>query len=212
MLLLLPVWCSAQDTIRYPINAMKGIRVGVDVSKLLLPVIYRNERIGFEATADAHVRGNFFGVVEAGWLRLNMDDTAFHYSENGFYGKAGIDYNLLKSRRPYSNDIVYAGVRYGVSVFSQQADGITIPGYFWPDAADYSIPKNTMQAHWIELLFGVKAEVLKNLYAGMTFRFKYKLLTPKGDYSKPYQIPGYGNGSSGYALGINYYLSYNIRF
>ncbi|MDR1172773.1 MAG: DUF6048 family protein [Bacteroidales bacterium] len=212
VLLLLPVWCGAQDTVRYPVNEMKGIRIGVDISKLLLPVIYSGERMGFEATADMHIKGNLFGAAEAGWLYVNLDDTAYHYRENGLYGKIGADYNLLKSRRPNSNDIVYAGVRYGLSVFSQQAGQVTIPGHFWPDATGHSIPKNTMQAHWLELLFGVKAEVLKNLYAGLTFRVKFKIVSPKDNYSTPYQVPGFGNGNSGFSLGINYYVSYNIRF
>ena len=213
ILLLLPVWCSAQDTIRYPINEMEGIRIGVDFSKLLLPFIYDGERMGFEATADMHVKGNFFAVAEAGWLHVNLDrDTAYHYKSNGIYGKLGADYNLLKSRRPYSNDIVYAGARYGLSVFSHQAENVTIPGHFWPDATDQTIPKNTMHAHWLELLLGVKAEVLKNLYVGLTVRLKFKIVSPKDDYSIPYMIPGYGNGNAGSAIGLNYYLSYNIHF
>ena len=212
MALLLPVLCSAQDTIRYPINAMKGIRVGVDFSKLLLPVIYKGERMGFEAAADIHVKGNIFAAAEAGWLNVNLDKEEYYYRENGMYGKLGVDYNLLKSRRPNSNDIVYAGARYALSVFSQQADHVTVPGYFWPDDTDGSIHKNMMNAHWLELLLGVKAEVLNNLYAGMTFRFKFSIVSPKDDYSTPYLIPGFGNGNSGFALGINYYVSYNIHF
>ena len=211
--LLLPVWCSAQDTIRYPINEMKGIRIGIDISKFpLLPVIYKGERMGFEATADMFVKGNFFAVAEAGWLNVNLNREDFHYRQNGIYGKFGVDYNLLKSRRPYSNDIVYAGGRYGVSVFNHQADGITVPGHFWHDAPNCDIPKNTMHAHWLELLLGVKAEVLKNFYAGMTFRLKFMIVKPKDDYSTPYMIPGFGNGDSGFALGVNYYVSYNFHF
>jgi hypothetical protein len=212
VMLLLPMLCSAQDTIRYPINAMKGIRLGVDFSKLLLPVIYKSERMGFEATADVHIKGNMFAAAEAGWLNVNLDKEDFHYRENGMYGKLGVDYNLLKSRRPNSNDIVFAGARYALSVFSHQADHITIPGHFWPDATDGSIPKNTMHAHWLELLLGVKAEVLKNLYAGMTFRLKFRIVSPKDDYSVPYLIPGYGYGNSGFELGINYCVSYNFHF
>lgn len=211
-LLLLPLLCKGQDTIRYPINAMKGIRLGVDISKPFLPLIYHNERIGFEAAADRHVKGNFFAVAEAGWLRVNLDRDAYHYKSNGVYAKIGTDYNLLKSRRPFSNDLVYAGFRYGFSLFNEEADNITIPGYYWPDVPGQSIPRHTMTAHWIEMLLGVKAEVLKNFYVGLTFRFKFKIVSPGDDYSTPYVIPGYGNADSGYALGINYYLSYNIHF
>ena len=210
---LLPALCSGQDTTRYPINAMKGIRIGVDLSKLALPIMYKGDRMGFEVSADVFVKGNFFAVAEAGWLNINMDkDAAFHYYSNGIYTKLGVDYNLLKSRRPYSNDIFYAGFRYGFSVFSHKADNVTIPGYYWPDATGQVIPKNTMQAHWIEFILGVKAEVLKNFYLGLTFRGKFKIVSPKDKYSTPYQIPGYGKGSSGFAVGLNYYVSYNIPF
>ena len=212
MALLLPMLSNAQDTIRYPINAMKGIRVGVDFSKFFLPVIYKGERTGFEATADIHVKGNIFVTAEAGWLNVNLDKEDYHYWGNGMYGKLGVDYNLLKSRRPNSNDIVYFGVRYALSVFSHQAENVTVPGHFWPDATDGIIPKNTMNAHWLELLLGVKAEVLNNLYAGLTFRFKFRMVSPKDDYSIPYLIPGYGYGKPEFQMGINYYVSYNIHF
>ena len=211
-LLLLTVWCHAQDTVRYPVNEMKGIRIGIDLSKPLLPLMFNGERIGFEASADMHIKGNLFATAEAGWLYANLDRENFHYRESGFYGKLGVDNNLLKSRIPYSNDIVYVGARYGFSMFSHQVDRITIPGYFWGDAPNQIIPKNTLTAHWLELLLGVKAEVLKNFYVGMTFRFKFIIVAPKDEYSTPYLIPGYGYGNEGFALGLNYYISYNIHF
>lgn len=211
-LLLFSVCCNAQDTVRYPINAMKGVRLGVDVSKFLFPVIYNGERIGFEATADMHIKGNLFAVAEAGLLHVSLNGDNYQYRGNGVYAKLGVDNNLLKSRRPNSNDIVYFGGRYGFSMFSHHADQVTISGYFWPDATDQIIPKNTMNAHWVELLLGVKAEVLKNLYVGLNFRLKFMLISPKDDYSTPYLIPGYGEGNQGYALGINYCVSYNFHF
>lgn len=213
LFLLVPVFCKGQDTIRYPIHAMEGIRIGFDISKPLLPFMYDNERFGIEASADMHIKGNFFGIAEAGFLRIDLDrDTAYHYKSNGVYAKAGIDFNLTKSRIPYNNDSFYAGVRYGFSVFGHEADNVTIPGYYWPDAENQSIPQNTMSAHWVELLLGIRAEVLKNFYIGLTFRGKFKIVSPKGKNSTPYIIPGYGKGSSGFELGLNYYLYYNIHF
>ncbi|MDR3095092.1 MAG: DUF6048 family protein [Bacteroidales bacterium] len=210
-LLLLPLWCSAQDTTRYPINDMKGVRVGIDLSKLALPLIY-SDRTGFEASVDAHIKKNFFAVAEAGWLRVDLkNDTAYHYKANGFYGKLGIDYNLLKSRRPYSNDLLYAGFRYGMSGFWHKADGITIPKQYWPAVHEQHIDQTRLTAHWIEFVMGVKAEVLKNFYLGVSFRGKFLIVKPK-DSSKPYQIPGYGKGTSSFVIGMNYCVSYNIHF
>ena len=210
-LLLLPLWCNAQDTTRYPIIDMKGVRVGIDLSKLALPFIY-SERKAFEASVDAHIKKNFFAVAEVGWQKIDLkNDTAFHYRSNGFYGKLGIDYNLLKSRRPYSNDLLYVGFRYGMSAFSHQADDITIPEQYWPVVYDQRIASTTLTAHWIEFVMGVKAEVLKNFYLGVSFRGKFLLAKPK-DSSNPYQIPGYGKGTSSFVIGMNYYVSYNIHF
>jgi hypothetical protein len=197
---------------RYPINAMKGIRVGVDLSKLALPLLSRHERMGFEITVDKHVKGNFFATAEAGWLQTDLSRETYHYMSSGFYGKIGIDYNLLKSRRPGSNDILYGGLRYGMSVFSHKGEDITVPGYYWENATAQDIPQTVMSSGWIEFLLGIKAEVIKNFYIGMTFRGKFRIAKPKDNYSTPYFIPGYGSGSAGFALGLNYYLSYNIRF
>ncbi|MDR1865474.1 MAG: DUF6048 family protein [Bacteroidales bacterium] len=213
VLLLVPLWCQGQDTTRYPVNAMKGIRLGIDLSKLALPLIYHNERKGVEITVDRYVKGNFFAVVEAGWAGTDLHrDTAYHYRSNGFYGRLGIDYNLLKPRRPYSNDLLYAGFRYGISVFSHRADNVTVPGYYWPDAHAQSIPASTLHVHWIEFLLGVKAEVLKNFYIGATFSGRFRLVPPKDPYSTPYIVPGYGSGSVKFAVGLNYYIAYNIQF
>jgi hypothetical protein len=191
---------------------MKGVRIGIDNSKLIFPLIFKGERIGFEATADMHVKGDFFAVAEAGWLNVNLNRSNFHYRQNGFYGKIGVDYNLLKSRRPFSNDIVYAGARYGFSTFNQQANRVLIPGHFWEDATNQTIPKNHMNVHTLEMLLGVKAEVLKNLYISFTFRGKFLLNSPNGKHSTPYLIPGYGFGNSSFVVGINHYVSYNINF
>jgi len=213
VLLLLPVLCNAQDTIRYPVNPMKGIRVGVDFSKFLFPFIYDWERLGFEANADMHIKKNMFGVVEAGWLRVNLDRPEYLYKQYGVYGKFGIDYNLLKHKIPNCNDILYGGLRYGFSNFNQQAERVTIPAYYWqPDATGQTIPMTSMNAHWLEFLLGVKAEILNNFYIGMSFRLKFLVIKPKDEFSTPYQIPGYGNGNANSAIGLNYNLSYNIHF
>ncbi|GHT23805.1 hypothetical protein FACS189430_07660 [Bacteroidia bacterium] len=210
-LLLLPLCCSAQDTTRYPVNDMKGVRVGIDLSKLAMPLIYSDLK-GFEVSVDAHIKKNFFAVAEAGWLNVDLNnDTAYHYRSNGYYGKLGIDYNLLKSRRPYSNDLLYVGFRYGMSVFSHEADNITIPAQYWHAVSGQIIDPSSLNAQWIELMMGVKAEVLKNFYLGVSFRGKFLLAKPKST-SKPHQIPGYGKGASSFVLGMNYNVSYNIYF
>ena len=210
--LLLPLLCNAQDTVRYPINEMKGIRIGVDFSKFLLPIIYKGERTGFEGIADMHIKGNLFAAAEAGWLSVNLDRAEYHYRQNGIYGRLGIDYNMLKSKVPNSNDIVYVGMRYGFSRFNQQAENVTVPGYYWTGVQDQVIPKSSMNAQWIEFLLGVKAEVLKNFYVGINLRLKFTAVSPKNRFSTPYMIPGYGSGSANYAIGINYCMSYNIHF
>ena len=212
-LLLLSFCCRGQDTIRYPINAMKGVRIGVDVSKFALPLLYGNERVGFETVVDMHVKGNFFAVAEAGWLLVHLEnDTAYNYKSNGFYTRVGTDYNLLKSRRPFSNDLVYAGFRYGFSIFSYEADNITVPEYYWPGDGGHRIYRNTVSAQWVEFLFGIKAEVLRHLYVGLTFRAKFRVVAPGDGFTTPYLIPGYGEGAKGFVLGLNYYVSYNFSF
>ena len=207
-----PAMCNEQDTTRIYINPMKGIRIGVDFSKFLYPFIYNWERTGFEATADMHIKKNLFGAVEAGWLYINLNRTDYLYKQYGFYGKFGIDYNLLKQKVPGSNDILYGGVRYGFSTFNQQAEQITITSHYWQDATGQTIPLTFMTSHWLEFLLGVKAEVLKNFYVGMSFRLKFRVIKPKDDFSTPYMIPGYGNGNASTAIGINYCLSYNLHF
>ena len=89
-MLLLSALCSAQDTIRFPINEMKGVRIGIDNSKLIFPLIFKGERIGFEATADMHVKGDFFAVAEAGWLNVNLNRSNFITDKTVFTGRSGL--------------------------------------------------------------------------------------------------------------------------
>jgi len=213
VLLIISALCNAQDTIRFPINEMKGVRLGIDVSTVPFMIATNLERIGFGLSADMHIKGNFFGVAETGWMKVNLEKSNYRYDTEGYYGRLGIDYNLLKPRRPNSNDIFYAGLRYCYATFNHKAQNITVPGYFWrPDATELSMPITALDAQWLELLLGVKTELLKNFYISLTFRLKFLLITPKDNFSTPYLIPGFGNGDSNTVVGINYFLSYNIFF
>ena len=48
----------------------EGPRIGIDISRFLMPYIQRTTRSGLEIQADYPYKGNWFPTVEAGYLSI----------------------------------------------------------------------------------------------------------------------------------------------
>ena len=127
--------------------------------------------------------------------------------------KAGFDYNA------YSNwldreDAIYIGMRYGFSTFSQTLNSFTINNN--PFLDDLAITESgqkfdNLNAHWVEFVLGIKAELFNNLFLGFSFSGKKMISTKEPDNFKNLFVPGFNRvflNNSGF--GFNYTLSYLI--
>jgi hypothetical protein len=186
----------------------EGPRVGIDLSRFLLPYLQNAKRNGWEIQADIPYKGNWFPTFEMGMQWFDDQRDGFHYKNNGSYARLGVDMNIVKFESLKDHDFVFLGARYGYSVFNQQTDAINYSNYW--GAVTSSIPGKTMNAHWGELVFGMKGELFPNFFFGWSFRAKFPFAVTKDDNIKPYIVPGIGKITGGtpfdFSVGLYYRL------
>lgn len=186
-----------------------GLRLGVDVLKPILSFI-NDQPQGAEFSLDYEVKKNYFAVLEGGWQKLELDEVRYNYRTQGMFGRLGVDYNFMKRRQPLSSEMAYVGFRYGFSSFNLSADSVLLTEKYWGDLLT-NVPKTTLQAHWAEVLVGVKAEVSPNLFLGWTIRAGFLVA---GGVTKrdvvPIRVPGYGKTEKRPVFGFTYSIFYRF--
>ncbi len=199
--------CQAQDSIAW----VRGMRFGCDLTRFAL-YQFQPERKAIEFSFDTEIKHDLFSTIEAGVERTSKENDRLSYKSTGFYGRLGIDYNILKrDKLEKGRDIVYVGIRYGYFNINQQTDSYTIPGYYANDTLGGSIPSKNFDGHWIEPVFGLKVEVLKNLFLGASLRGKILLFSKKENgVNFPCFMPGFGNGANKANFGVGYSIYYQI--
>jgi len=184
----------------------EGPRVGIDLSRFLLPFMQKSKRNGWEIQADVPYKGNYFPTFEFGMQWFDDQRDGFHYKNNGTYARLGVDMNIIKFESLRDHDLLFVGARYGFSVFNHQTDDIKYSNY-WGSITS-SVPRLIMNAHWAELVFGMKGELLTNFFLGWTLRAKFPISVTADPNIKPYIIPGIGKTTNGtpfdFSIGVYY--------
>lgn len=205
LLLVAIAWqpVSGQDTLR-----TYGPRFGIDLARFVY-ILADPSEIGAEVSADFELVKNFYPIFELGYSSISEDDSLFSYAASGIYGRVGLDYNLLKLKDRSQHHAITIGARYGISVFSHNAKNIYVQNPYWGDyvAAPYEME---VRGHWVELVGGIKAELLPNLFMGWSFRFKILLNPDMDPLVKPQLVPGFGTGGKDRSFGISYSIYYKI--
>lgn len=189
-----------------------GLRVGVDLIKPIISYL-DDESKGLELVGDMRVFRNYYAAVELGYEDKISKEDYLNFTTKGSYIKAGVNYNAYKNWKGMTNEI-YVGVRYGFSLFNQTLNSYTpnVKGtYFIPIEVLPNTEFKDLSAHWTELVFGLKAETLKNLYLGFSVSFKIMVSTKEPTNFKNLYVPGFNNvylNDTGF--GVNYTLSYLI--
>jgi hypothetical protein len=187
---------------------VRGLRFGCDVSRFGLK-LFQSDREAMEFSFDTEVKPNVFYTLESGFEKTNLLNNRITYNSDGFYGRLGIDKNILKRKYLTSRDIVFVGARYGFYQVNQKTSSFDIPGKYWSDTVSGSYPSKTLYGHWLEVAFGLKVEVVKNLYLGASLRGKVLLFATKS-LNYPYYMPGFGDGANKANFAINYSIYYQI--
>ena len=178
----------------------------MDLSRFMLPYMQTAKRNGWEIQADVPYKGNFFPTFEMGMQWFDDKHDAFHYKNSGSYARLGIDMNIVKFESLKDHDFVFVGFRYGYSMFQQETESIATSNYW--GSITTSLPRHDMTAHWGELVFGMKGELLANFFFGWSLRAKFPLAVTKDANIQPYIIPGIGKTGGGtpfdFSVGVYY--------
>lgn len=204
------------DTIIYKTNY--GLRLGIDISRPIKSSfvgIYS----GFEIVGDYRIKKNVYIATEVGYEeKISIEDHS-NSTSKGNYIRLGVNYNAYDNWLDMNNEI-FVGYRYGFSLFNQTLNSY-IPNVSDADNGNYfpSVLNTTsrlssgLNAHWSELMLGIKAETFKNLYVSFSVSYKILMSVKQPEGFKTLFSPGFSRVfESNTGFGFNYTLSYLIPF
>ena len=163
-----------KDTTKVVYPERYGLRVGVDLHRLTKS-FYDDNYKGLEVVADYRLTRRYYIAGEIGNEEKTVDDDRLNFTTKGTYFKVGFDYNSFENWLDMEN-MIYVGMRYGVSSFSQTRNSYKIydPTNYYGETIITSGEKfSGLNASWIEVIGGVKAELFNNLYLGFSLRLNY---------------------------------------
>ena len=188
-----------------------GIRFGADIFKLTRSFYDKNYK-GIEFVGDYRLTKNYYLAAELGNENKTTEDDRLNSTAKGTYIKVGFDYNSYENWLDMRN-MVFIGLRYGASTFSQQLNSYKLynTSTYFPEAPTVVSGEkfNGLSAQWFEVVVGMKAEVLKNIYVGFSVRMNKILSNTKPENFDNLYIPGFNRTYNGdFGVGFNYTVSY----
>ena len=190
-----------------------GVRVGADLYKLTRSFYDKNYK-GLELVGDYRLTKNYYLAGELGNEDITVDDTRVNFTTSGTYFKVGFDYNVYENWLDMEN-MIYVGMRYGVSSFSQTLNTYKIynPYPHFEPSVDIASGEEFkgLSASWAEVVIGMKAEVINNIYVGFAVNLKYLVTNKVPETFDNLYIPGFHRTYDGnFGIGFNYSVSYFI--
>ncbi|WP_397362942.1 DUF6048 family protein [Olleya sp. R77988] len=207
---------QAQDTDNQvkndTIKLRYGLRLGTDASKLIRTV-FDEDYSGFEINADYRLTKNWFIAGEIGTEEKTSSSDFISVTANGSYFKAGVDYNMYDNWYGLDN-MIYSGFRIGASTFSQTRNNYTVYNtnqYWQPQFSSVESEKfSGLSAIWFEVIIGIKAEVLKNLYIGVNAQLKGMITQDQPLNFENLYVPGFYKTFDSGRIGVGY--GYNVSY
>ena len=191
-----------------------GLRIGGDIGKLIRTSV-DNDYTGFEIMADYRLKEKMYIAGEIGFEEKNTINDYLNITTKGSYIKGGVDFNMYENWLNMDN-MIYAGFRVGASTFSHDLNSFqvySIDQYWAPQLTSTTKQELTgLTAFWGEIILGMKAEILNNLYLGLNVQLKMSASqTIPNNFDNVY-IPGFGKtyDSSGIGAGYSYFLAYRV--
>lgn len=210
-----PIDLQPKDTITK--TDKYGVRVGVDLSKIILSTLDDNYT-GLEIVGDYRLKRNLYIAAELGNEELTKQEDLYNFTVSGSYLKLGVDFNTYENWFGMSN-IIHLGGRYAVSTFSQTLNNYQIfstERYFedgdFAFGSDVSEEFGSLNASWLEAVIGTKVELFKNLYLGASVRIGLLITNKENERFKNLWIPGFNKvtDNSNFGTSYNYSISYLI--
>jgi hypothetical protein len=188
----------------------RGIRAGASVSRLLGSLLQEGTA-AYELNGELLLDNRFFLAVDYGFSQLSRtdEDNTFQYKNTGSYFRVGIDYNLLHPRT--DDDALFFGVRYAAAVFAQELEYIRSTPVWGEVPRSFEV--RGLNTGWIELVAGIRAMVLKNIYLSPTVRFQLGgNFNDGGSGLAVAEVPGFGRANVSSRASYNLSVAYRIQF
>lgn len=203
---------QTKDTAKVMYPERYGLRLGTDLHKIARS-FYEKDYRGFEIVGDYRLTKRFYIAGEIGTEDKTVDDDRLNFTTKGTYFKAGFDYNSFENWLDMEN-MIYVGMRYGVSSFNHTLNNYKIydPTNYYGENTVISGEKfDGLNASWLEVVGGIKAELFYNLYLGFSVRLNYLVSNKRPEGFDNLFIPGYNRTYDGkFGAGFNYTVSYFI--
>ncbi|RNC88529.1 MAG: hypothetical protein ED555_12885 [Allomuricauda sp.] len=192
-----------------------GIRLGVDLSRPVLSFA-TDGYTGIEFVADYRLTKKLWLAGELGNEERTDQEDLYNFTTSGSYLKLGVDYNTYQNWYGMHNSITVGG-RYAFSTFSQTLNNYQVfdsDRYFSPDGfvlgSDESEEFSGLNASWLEMVVGMKAELFANIYLGASIRLAHLVTNSEDDRFPNLWIPGFNKitDNSKWGVGYNYSISY----
>ena len=175
------------DTTRF----FRGLQVMADV---VGPIQLAVSDYGqYEAALRINLKDKYFPVFELGYGTANHEDapvTQVVYKTSAPYGKAGMDFNIMKNKHDIYR--VYIGARYAFTTFKYDVASPVLTDPVWKDPAAIQLNNVSASYHWAELLFAVDAKIWGPLHLGWSVRYRRRLAHNDGESGNVWYVPGFG--------------------
>ena len=190
-----------------------GVRAGIDINKIVKSATDDDYK-GLSISGDIRLKESFYVYSEIGNEEKQISSDYLNSSVKGTYLKFGVNFKMNNDIR--TQNIVYSGFNFGYSNFDQNINRYTIyntNSTYWGEST-INEPKNlsNLNALWVELVFGLKTEILNNLFLGFELQLKSIIKQKNIQNISNLYIPGFNRtyDSSGLGAGFSYTVSYLI--
>ena len=169
---------------------------------------------GLSLYGDVKIKERLFIVSELGSDEKELRTDNLRSKFSGNYIKAGLNYNLYNNL-PGLNNEIYVGFRFATSKFKSEISEYIIynKDRFWSqDPIFDNIINKGLNANWVELIIGINAELLNNLFMGLSLRLNRMLNQKKPENFTNLYIPGFNKvtENNNFGTGLTYSLIYQI--
>ena len=191
-----------------------GIRIGTDLQKIIRSASSQKYN-GISFNADIRFKESIFLFSEIGNEKKMVEYSSVDSRTSGNYLKIGLQFKLNKDIIGLRN-LIYSSFGLGISSFDQTIFRYNIYNIYselWGEFTNTdAINLENLNANWIEIGFGVKTEIINNLYLGIELQLKNLISQENKNDIANFYIPGFNRTyeSSNFGTGFNYSLTYLI--
>lgn len=210
---ILDIEVKEEQLLDKKVKSPYGLRIGTDIAKLARTAIEKDYR-GFELNADFRLSKHFYLAAALGNEKNTWDKDFLLADIEGNYAKIGLDYNAYKNWLGMNNSI-FVGVRYGISNFKENLLSYRVytkDQIFPTEIREVNELYKNLNMHWIEFRFGIKAELVKNLFLELHGSFQSSISKKEPENFGILYAPGFNRtyDNSSFGVGYGYTLSYLI--